>query len=59
MDIYNGYNKKCLCCNRFDIINKKRRNKLWCFCFCENYGEQQANYMLEMFGIDINKVTDI
>lgn len=50
--------KCCNNCERYDSINHKFRNKLYCFYFCKEYQENQWKDLIEYLGVNLDEQTN-
>ena len=46
---------KCNNCERYDSINSKPRNKLYCWSFCEEYQRYQWETTAEYLGVKLDE----
>ena len=47
---------KCNSCKRYNKIENKPRNKLYCWSFCEEYQRYQWKVTAEYFGVDFKEM---
>ena len=46
---------KCNYCERYDKIENKSRNKLYCWSFCEEYQKYQWRITAEYLGVKLDE----